>query len=205
MSTVRYDEITPVKMVMVGDSGVGKTSLTNYWTAGFFEHGQTPTVGSISSLHHLTYGDTEIDVFLWDTAGQEEYTALVPLYIRQASVAILVVSVNDSDSWDSIGKWLDIISNACPDSPPVFLAVNKIDISGPPDNRIVELDRMYPGAIAQTFYVSAKSGENVNNMFQCAGECGYEHLISQKSGVKSDEPMRVVISEGAFRSGGGCC
>lgn len=202
--TVRYDDNVSVKMVMVGDSGVGKTSLANRWTAGYFQDGQTPTVGSISSLRHLSYGDTEIDVFLWDTAGQEDYTALVPLYIRQASVCILVISVDDLDSWDSVGKWLDIISNSCPDSPPVFLAVNKTDLSDPTNEKLATLERLYPGALSRTFFVSAKTGMNVNDMFQHAGESGYEHLISQKSSTKSDEPVKLVINE-SLSGSGGCC
>jgi Ras-related protein Rab-22 len=114
----------------------------------------------------------ELTFQVWDTAGAEHFRALTPIYVRGSSVAILVASTDLPDSFDGIRPWLDIVHTAChPSPPPCLLAVNKIDLEldlGDAKRRASALKEDFMG----TFYVSAKTGEQVAELFYQAAKLG---------------------------------
>jgi small GTP-binding protein len=68
----------------------------------------------------------EVDLFVWDTAGQERFRVLTPLYAHSAA-ALIIVALNDLDSFNNIPVWTDLLSNSCGKHPPMVLALNKIN------------------------------------------------------------------------------
>lgn len=152
------------KIVILGDSKVGKTSILTRQMLGYQPPTQNPTIGCHCSEIHVDVNGTTITLQVWDTAGQEMYRALVPVYLRGAQAAILVYDVTDRESFKSISHWYEILVDVVPNIP-VFLVGNKIDLS----NEAV-VDDQSARAFAeshnsQLYKVSAMSGEGLDPLF----------------------------------------
>jgi small GTP-binding protein len=116
-----------LKVVLLGNSGVGKTSLVIRAMTGEFSGQSDPTV--CVNHHHriVNVGQKEVDIYIWDTAGQEQFQALTPLYCHSAACALIVAAVDDRDSFKSIQGWIDLLEKSCDEVPPLVLLVNKVD------------------------------------------------------------------------------
>jgi small GTP-binding protein len=161
-----------LKAVIVGDSGVGKTSLAMRWTTGAYSKSAGPTVGANYQRKLVALESQEVDVFLWDTAGQEQFQALTPLYARSSSVAILTASIVEPTSFDNIQRWLSLLQLASAELPPVVFAVNKVDLRGSAFKSVDEIHEEYRSRFAGIFFVSAVTGEEVDNLFAFAALAG---------------------------------
>jgi small GTP-binding protein len=178
------------KVVLLGDSGVGKTSLITRWTTGAFSKGTSPTVGANHQRKRLTIEGREVDLFLWDTAGQEQFQALTPLYARCAAVAILTTSIVETASFTNIDRWIDLLQSAADELPPIVLAVNKIDLRDGAQKSRDEIQREYQKRFAGIFFVSAFTDEEVENMFMFAAIEGYKFTCASTA-----EVTRSVLTE----------
>jgi small GTP-binding protein len=178
------------KAVLLGDSGVGKTSLVTRWTTGAFSRSANPTVGASHQRKRLTLEGHDVDLFLWDTAGQEQFQALTPLYARSSSVAILTTSLSEPTSFDNIERWISLLQSATDEIPPVILAVNKIDLIDSAFKSIEEIQQEYGKRFAAVFFVSAVTNEEVDNLFMFAALAGYR--FAKAAGP---ETHRTVLGE----------
>jgi small GTP-binding protein len=165
------------KAVLLGNSGVGKTSLTMQWVTGNHQALTGSTIGPNHQRRTINLEKEDIDLFVWDTAGQERFRVLTPLYAHSAAAALIVVAVNDPDSFKDIPLWTDLLSSSCDKQPPMILAVNKIDRSEPPCMDRDAIKEKYEGSFKSIFYVSALTGEGVHDVFHQLGECAYEFMI----------------------------
>ena len=89
------------KVIFLGDSGVGKTSLIVRGTHGIFEH-QNSTIGF--SFQRLKKNN--VDLMLWDTAGQEMYRSMVKMYYRGIHAAVIVYDISNKESFLSVQNWI---------------------------------------------------------------------------------------------------
>lgn len=167
--------------MLLGNSGVGKTSLVCRWTTGAWQPSAKPTVGANHQRKPVMLDKTEVDIYLWDTAGQEQFEALTPLYARSACAALVVASIDDKDSFSSLQKWLDLLSNSCDQLPPAILLVNKIDKSSDYQFSRDDIEDQYQQMFTAIYYVSAYSGECVDNAFIHAADLGYKFILSTSS------------------------
>ena len=155
------------KVVFLGSTSVGKTSVINY-ELKFFDQNDDPTIGAC--YHDKIYVIDGIEVYLqiWDTAGQERFRSLSPLYYRQAAIAILVYSVVDTKTFDEVSNYIDEINSNSVAPPIIFIVGNKIDKREPKNPNHVqtakgeELASRYNAVFMET---SAKNGSNVNELF----------------------------------------
>lgn len=180
-----------LKVVLLGDSGVGKTSLVFKWVTGFFNEKLKPTIGTNHQIKSIEINGTEVDVFLWDTAGQEQFHALAPLYVRQSSAVIIVTAADNPESQRNIQTWVNLVADSCDGNPPMILAVNKIDlvdsINSVCEGTIKDQVKKFP----KVFYVSASTGENVEQLFLEASQQGYEF----KQTEAEMQPKNVVTND----------
>jgi small GTP-binding protein len=154
------------KVILLGNSGVGKTSLANRWIMNDFEPDVAQTIGPRNTLRDVEVHGRQVKVALWDTAGQEQYRAIAPLYIRGARSACLVASLDSPESFEALSTWLELL-NSSQDNPVMsVLAVNKVDLADPTDPEVGDLVDPHRAKFSATFFVSARTGEGVDAMFR---------------------------------------
>jgi small GTP-binding protein len=120
--------IPEAKVVFLGESTVGKTSIVACFAEEGFEEVQAPTIGACFSLHEIPVGNDTIKLKVWDTAGQEKYRALTPMYYRDAQVAVLVFAVDMIESLTKLEQWILKLRSDTPILPELIIAGNKIDV-----------------------------------------------------------------------------
>ena len=152
------------KIVLLGESPVGKTSLMYQCTENRFVPDTQPTIGASFVSRRLEVDDQTIDVMLWDTAGVEAYRSMTPLYYRDAQAVIVVFDVGSRSSFDLAQGWIENVRHNN-DKALVALCGNMIDkedrVVGRQDAEAIALKRDVP-----YFETSAKTGEGVNPMFE---------------------------------------
>ena len=114
------------KLVVVGDGGVGKTCLLLRYAKDEFNAAYVPTVFETMIVDVVVDG-VDVELSLWDTAGQEDYDRLRPLSYTDTHVVLIAFSVNRKDTLKNVSlKWITEVSHFCPDSP-ILLVGTKSD------------------------------------------------------------------------------
>ena len=116
------------KIIIIGDSGVGKTCLTLRATSGEFKEKLSATVGFEYLPFVVKYKDKILKLEIWDTCGQEVYRSLIRSFFHNSSLAIIVYSVDDKKSFTSIDEWIRQCRSLCSPDTKFFLIGNKNDI-----------------------------------------------------------------------------
>ena len=165
------------KIIIIGDQGVGKSCLSIKASRNYFEDFYSPTVGFEFVSFNVRIEDKNIKLQIWDTCGQEVYRSLISSFYRSASLAIMVYSIDNDDSFNNIEKWLnDIKTQSNPDIK-IFLIGNKADLE---DKRRLTKEQgeqlCRDHKLAYFMETSAKTGFNVQNVFiQVAKELYLQH------------------------------
>lgn len=151
------------KIVLVGDTNVGKSSIAIRFAQNRFFENTEPTIGAAFLTKKIRYNETDYVLNLWDTAGQEKYNSLIPMYYRNANAAIIVYDVTNEQSLNSASRWLNELNTIVPDIF-ILLVGNKCDL----ENQIHQTninDYVNKNNIKH-LEVSAKTNHNINEMFE---------------------------------------
>jgi small GTP-binding protein len=124
----------PLKAVLIGDSGVGKTSIFQRIENNTFNDAHIPTVGGAYTA--LQVGVSERDIGLWDTAGQERFRTIVPMYFQRANIVVIVFDLTSRPSFEHLADWYDIAKSKAPEGIKYVLIGNKRDCT---DDRVIPL------------------------------------------------------------------
>ena len=116
------------KIIVIGNSGVGKTCLTLRASTGEFQDKQPPTLGFEYCPFFLKYKDKVLKLEIWDTCGQEAYRSLIKSFFINSSLAIIVYAIDDKNSFSSINGWIRQCKISCSPETKFFLIGNKVDI-----------------------------------------------------------------------------
>jgi small GTP-binding protein len=153
------------KVVMLGCSGVGKTSLVLQLREKVFKRMVTPTVGSGVILKEIMTKNGPVPLKIWDTAGEERYRFFAGLYSQGAVAGIVVFDLADENSFGDLDEWIKIFRETAAEDAILVVVGNKSDLG---DQRQVksERGRAYAESRNMAYYeVSAKTGENVDVLF----------------------------------------
>ncbi|KAJ6226236.1 ras-related protein rab-5c [Anaeramoeba flamelloides] len=153
------------KVVLLGDSGVGKSCLVLRFVRNEFFDNREPTIGASYLTKSLTVSEKEIKLQIWDTAGQERYQSLAPMYYRGSEVAIIVFDITSNDSYSRAKQWVDeLYEKGIPDLIIGFVG-NKSDLEE--KRAIKKSDAKEYCSLHNLHYfeTSAKTSKNVNEMF----------------------------------------
>ena len=112
-SMVDYNE--EIKVVILGESGVGKSNLINRYNGGVFNPDSLPNSGSFFMSKKLKYGEKVYRINLWDTAGQEKYHSLTKIFVHDSKIAFIVYAINDLISYQKVDFWYNFIKENCGD------------------------------------------------------------------------------------------
>ena len=172
------------RVIFIGDSGVGKTSLIARGATDSFNDMTNPTVGAAVTTMKIVVDGKEQNFHIWDTAGQEIYRSIVPLYFKLAVCAIVVFGFDDIQSFHSLNSWIDMLQSNSEYDVPVVIVGNKYDI----EEKVVDVKQVKAWASAkkyQTFFTSAKTGEHVKSLFEYVAEQYVKHSQQESSVVLS--------------------
>ncbi|KAF0699261.1 Aste57867_10161 [Aphanomyces stellatus] len=117
-----------VKVVLLGDTGVGKSSLVLRFVTNNFRPYSESTIGASFMSKMLLVGDQAIKYQIWDTAGQEKYHSLAPMYYRGAAAAIVVYDITRKQSLVTLKNWVKELKQLGPDNIVIAIAGNKSDL-----------------------------------------------------------------------------
>lgn len=116
------------KVVLIGDSGVGKSNLLSRFTKNEFNLESKTTIGVEFATKTIECGDKIIKAQIWDTAGQERYRAITSAYYRGAVAALLVYDITKLHTFQNVEKWLQELKDYADDNIVVMLVGNKTDL-----------------------------------------------------------------------------
>jgi small GTP-binding protein len=200
------------KIIVIGDSGVGKSCLTNRATTNLFEDAYSATVGFEFLSFNIKIEDKVIKLQIWDTCGQELYRSLITNFYRNSSLAIIVYAVNSKDSFENIEMWLrELRTHSNPDAK-VFLIGNKIDLEN--ERKITkEQGESFAKSNKLNLFIesSAKTGFNSKKIFIKAAKLLYdEHLKYKEAGGTptaevEEKNFEIMNKPIAKKEKKGCC
>lgn len=156
-----------LKIVIVGNGQVGKTSMTQRFAKDIFTNDYKKTLGVdyLSKTKYIKQIDKEVEFMIWDTAGQEYYDAITKKYYRGSNGALIVFSVTDRDSFNNVQKWKNKIEAEC-DTIPMAIVMNKIDaVEGVVVNE-KEAQLLAADLKLKLFKVSVKDNIMINEVFE---------------------------------------
>lgn len=195
------DSLTSIKLVLLGDSGVGKTSIVSQYVSGKCSDSVKPTIGAAFVTKEINMEGKQIELLIWDTAGQEVYRGLAPMYYRSALIAIIVYDVTRAQSFDAVNYWIKELKTNVDGNIVILVCGNKTDLE---ESRVVEYDSALANAetngalYAET---SASTGTGVERMFQMA----VSKLISSKAKPVPDTPGIDIKNDSNNGNGSKCC
>ena len=158
-------EIPKYKLIFLGDQSVGKSCILNRFLNDTFEEEYQATIGLDFQSKNVQIDNQDIHLLLYDTAGQEKFRSLIPMYTRDADIILLVYDISNKDSFSNLSQWLKDLTNVNMDEVILCIIGNKKDLSG---NRVVNEEEGQKFAEEHDFIfqeISAKTGEGFSDLF----------------------------------------
>lgn len=165
------DECLQLKLLIIGESNVGKTSILQRFIENKFETSFSTTIGIDFRSKTIQVDDKEIELQIWDTAGQERFFSITRSYYRGSDGIFLTFDLSSEGSFNSLSKWIGEIKDKVDEKVPIFLLGNKKDLLDGTEQEINQLKTItkikeISEELKVSWYAtSAKSGENIEEIF----------------------------------------
>ncbi|KAH6925541.1 hypothetical protein HPB50_006889 [Hyalomma asiaticum] len=209
--STKYDiEDLLFKVLVIGDFGVGKTSLIRRYTEGVFNPAYKITIGVDFSIKQLIYDSKKhITLQLWDIAGHERFGYMTRVYYKYAAAAVIVYDLSRPTTLQSVLKWkADLTAKV--EQPngrplPVLLVANKCDLGTLPHNARFLSDFCQEHGFAGWFPTSAKEDININEAMRCL----VEEVLAQREDCNvagpRDQSLKRLGPRATQSSRKSCC
>ena len=158
------------RVVAVGDASVGKTSILNRLMEQKFDQYEQSTVGANWQLYAREVRGYKVEIQIWDTAGQEKFRSLGPLYYRSAVGAVVVYDVTNRASFLSVEEWVKNFTDVAGTDVVIILVGNKCDLESEREVRQKEALDWAKHRGYQAYETSAKTGANIERVFEALAE-----------------------------------
>lgn len=183
------------KVVFVGDSGVGKTSIIHA-----FQHvsiDNPPTIGANSMTFKVDLDDNQVNLNVWDTAGQDDFKCLLPVYVRGAEVAVIVFASNDDKSLESIDQWIEFFKES--ELTQIIIACNKCDLDMKADME-EDINKIRQNYQYEIFYTSAKTGNGIDTLFSAIALVVFQNEKKMKDAQDWEIVLRTTMNPDEHKS-----
>jgi len=205
------------KIIFLGDQYVGKSSILNRFYQDKFEENYQATIGLDFHSKNVIINGNNVRLLLYDTAGQEKFKSLIPMYIRDANIILVVYDITNKDSFTHTEHWVNETKDLKRDDAIFVLVGNKLDLD---ENRVVTKKEAEDFATEQGFLfheVSAKTGDQVQELFTTKifpemarkyniGEEDEENGQSNQQNNENDtKGVKLNSNNKAGKKKGGCC
>ena len=188
------------KVAIGGASGAGKTSLVNRLIRDTFQENVEPTIGVAYHQYVVQVGEEDVNLSIWDTAGQEKYQALAPIFVRESRAVVFLVDMSQKTALDEQRAAFQRFASVVPEGCVLVVCGSKMDlVEELQDKRLEELSEWAKTVTGQSvFLTSAKTGQGVTEMFQWIAE-----EIVRREHVCAGNGERGL--QEAQEHSGGCC
>ena len=210
MKNIEHKEIK-YKLIMLGDENVGKTSIINRFKNNEYSGTYEPTLGLDFQTKSIMIDNINVKLLLYDTAGQEKFRPLIPLYTKEANIIFLIYDITNYNSFSNIDKWHELLNNMNKDEEIFFLVGNKIDLI---EERKVKEEDAKNYADNNNFIfqeVSALKGDGIEELFydKLANQIK-KQLLNNEKFVKDQEEEKLKfnlqdINKGKTKKKKRCC
>jgi len=199
------NKIFQFKLVLLGESAVGKSSLVLRFVKGQFLEFQESTIGAAFLTQTVCLNDTTVKFEIWDTAGQERYHSLAPMYYRGAQAAIVVYDITNPESFERAKTWVKELQRQGNPNIVIALAGNKVDLAT--NRKVTTEDAQNYSDENGILYMetSAKTAANVNELFVAIAK-----KLPKTQQTPKPSSTRIVTNEPnsterGKKPPGGCC
>jgi small GTP-binding protein len=193
-----------LKILVIGESAVGKSCLLLRYTDDKFQETFMTTIGVDFKTKFITVDNTPVKLQIWDTAGQEKFRSITKAYYRGAHGILVVYDVSRRDTFNQTRVWIDSIRDSSADSNPidVILVGNKCDL-----DRTVT--REEAESLAQQFQLpyfetSAKDATNVGEAFQALAAMALKRRLAIGGKFDNAQRQNVIVTAGGGGKTSGC-
>nr|BAB40671.1 small GTPase RabD1 [Entamoeba histolytica] len=194
-----------MKLIMIGESSVGKTCCMNRFVSDQFSEVTKSTVGVGMVSKEMEVNGIKVKLQIWDTAGQERFATLSSNYFRNAMGGVIMFDVSNRQSFENVSNWIDGC-NKIEEKRVLVLAGNKTDL----DERVITKEEGEARAKEfglKYFEVSAKTGVGINEMFETLTKeiVALPKAEAQNNNEEVSINLASVDKETSKKGKGGCC
>lgn len=197
------EEATVLKILIIGESNVGKTCLLLRYTDDKFTADFFPTIGVDFKTKYLMVDGKSVKMQIWDTAGQDKFHAITRAYFRGAQGIMVVYDVTSRDTFNKVQLWIDSIKESCNGKNiDVILVGNKTDLER-------EVSEEEAKAVAQEYDVkyfetSAKEDTNVATAFYELASDAFHTLMEQAPVMVTTPTYKIIDNKGSKKDSCKC-
>ena len=190
------------KIMVLGESKVGKTSLIKRYTKDQFGGVYLTTVGMDFQDKIIEIEDKKVRLQIWDTAGQERFRNVTKSYFQSSQGLVLVYDITDRESFEKLNFWVDNIKNFAPENAKFILVGNKCDLANERKVSYEEGENYAKNLNIKFFEASARDGTNVNELFfYLANEIYQDNKLKGNNNSNNGVILRLAPSNNVKRFG----
>lgn len=164
-----HEECLQLKLLIIGESNVGKTSILQRFIDNSFEKSFSTTIGIDFRSKSIKVDKQEIELQIWDTAGQERFFSITKSYYRGSDGIFLTFDLTSEDSFKALPKWIAEVKEKLEEKVPIFLLGNKKDLLDDSEIETLSTTKSIKSISKELqvpwYATSAKSGENIEEIF----------------------------------------